>query len=135
MGVVHHSNYVNYYEMARTELMRDKGLTYREMEQRGIMLPVKEVNIDYIASAYYDDLLTIKIRLVEMPRVKITFEHEIYNQQGKLINRGRVVLVFVDAATRHVCRIPQWATAMFADEFDDDQPATDPSQTNPQIML
>ena len=59
MGVVHHSNYVNYYEVARTEMMRGRGLSYKEMEARGVMLPVREVQLNYLAPAYYDDLLTV----------------------------------------------------------------------------
>ena len=97
MGVVHHSNYVNYYEVARTEMMRGRGLSYKEMEARGVMLPVREVQLNYLAPAYYDDLLTVRIRIAERPGVKLRFEHEIYNEAGDLINTGTVVLVFVDA--------------------------------------
>lgn len=113
MGVVHHSNYVNYYEVARTEMMRAHGISYKEMEQRGVMLPVKEIHIDYLAPAYYDDLLTVKIRIDEKPGVKMRFEHETYNEEGRLINTGSVVLVFVDAATRRPVRAPEWFLAMF----------------------
>ena len=70
MGVVHHSNYVNYYEVARTEMMRGRGLSYKEMEARGVMLPVREVQLNYLAPAYYDDLLTVRIRIAERPGVK-----------------------------------------------------------------
>lgn len=113
MGVVHHSNYVNYYEVARTELMRQRGLTYKEMERRGVMLPVREVVINYIAPAYYDDLLTIKIRMVEEPKVKLTFDHEVYNEKEELINTGRVVLVFMNSETRKPCRAPKWFLDLF----------------------
>ena len=113
MGVVHHSNYVNYYEVARTELMRSRGLSYKEMEARGVMLPVKEVYMNYISPAYYDDLLTVRIKIAEKPTVKLTFEHEIYNEAGDLINTGRVVLVFVHADTRRPCRAPKWFLDLF----------------------
>jgi acyl-CoA thioester hydrolase len=113
MGVVHHSNYINYYEVARTEMMRESGLSYREMEERGIMLPVKEVSINYVASAYYDELLTIRISIPEKPGVKLTFDHEIFNEKGELINTARVVLVFVNAATRRPCRAPEWFLELF----------------------
>ncbi len=108
MGVVHHSNYINYYEVARTELLRGLGITYREMEARGVMLPVREVHIDYLAPARYDDLLTVRISMPEMPRVRMVFTHEIYTDSGKLVNRGSVTLVFVDAVTRRPCRAPRW---------------------------
>lgn len=113
MGVVHHSNYVNYYEVARTEMMRSRGISYREMEAMGVMLPVREVSMNYIAPAYYDDLLTVKIRVAERPGVKLTFDHEIYNEAGDKINTGRVVLVFVDAATRRPIRAPKWFLELF----------------------
>lgn len=113
MGVVHHSNYVNYYEVARTEMMRTCGLSYKEMEQRGVMLPVKEVCMNYISPAYYDDLLTVKIRLAEKPGVKLTFDHEIVNEAGELVNTGRVMLVFVNAETRRPVRAPQWFLELF----------------------
>lgn len=110
MGVVHHSNYVNYYEVARTELLRSLGLSYREMEERGVMLPVRAVEMNYIAPAHYDDLLTVKIELCEAPRVRVEFRHEVCNERGELLNTGRVVLACVDAATRRPCRAPEWFT-------------------------
>lgn len=113
MGVMHHSNYVNYYEVARTELMRDRGVSYREMEERGVMLPVKEVCLNYISPAYYDELLTVHTRIREKPGVKLEFEHEIFNEKNELINTGRVTLVFVNAGTRRPCRAPQWFLELF----------------------
>ncbi len=113
MGVVHHSNYVNYYEVARTEMMRERGLTYKEMEARGVMLPVHDIRITYLAPAHYDDLLTVKIRLAERPGVKLRFLHEVYNEAGELINTGEVVLVFVHADTRRPMRVPQWFLELF----------------------
>ncbi len=113
MGVVHHSNYINYYEVARTEMMRRSGISYRDMEERGVMLPVKEVNIDYIAPAYYDELLTIRITIAERPGVRLTFDHEVFNEKGELINTARVVLVFVNASTRRPCRAPEWFLELF----------------------
>lgn len=113
MGVVHHSNYVNYYEVARTELMREHGLSYKKMEARGVMLPVREVYMNYISPAYYDDLLTVRIRIVEKPGVKLTFDHEVYNEAGEKINTGRVVLVFMNAQTRRPCRAPEWFLELF----------------------
>lgn len=113
MGVVHHSNYVNYYEVARTEMMRERGISYKEMEQRGVMLPVREVNMKYIYPAYYDDVLTIKTHIPEKPGVKLTFTHEIYNEAGVLVNTGSVVLVFVDAVSRKPIRAPKWFMELF----------------------
>ena len=113
MGVMHHSNYVNCYESARTELLRERGISYREMEERGVMLPVRDVYMNYLSPAYYDDLLTVRIRVAEEPRVKLVFDHEIYNEAGELINTGKVVLVFVNAETRRPCRAPRWFLELF----------------------
>ena len=108
MGVVHHSNYVVYYEQARTEFLRSFGTTYREMEAAGVMMPVVEVAMQFLAPALYDDLLTVRIRLSELPKVRITFEHEVFNEAGTLLNTGKVVLAFMNSTTRRACRAPQW---------------------------
>lgn len=107
MGVVHHSNYVNYYEVARTEMLREFGTSYKELEQQGIMLPVHDVSMRFFAPAKYDDLLTVRIIMSELPGVKLTFDHEIYNQDGALLNKGRVVLVFINSESRRACRAPR----------------------------
>lgn len=117
MGVVHHSNYVTYYEEARTELLRTLGTTYRELEQSGVMLPVTEVTMKYYTPARYDDLLTVRIILREEPAAKMLFEHEIYNQDGQLINTGTVKLVYMNASTRRACRAPKWFLDVFAPFF------------------
>ena len=65
MGIVHHSNYIRFYEVARTEMLREFGTTYQEMEQAGVMLPVLDVQAHYISPAYDDDLLTIRVTLAE----------------------------------------------------------------------
>ena len=108
MGVVHHSNYVNFYESARTEMLRECGTTYREMEEAGVMLPVMEVTQKFYAPARYDDLLTVKLKLAELPKVRLVFDHQVYNEAGQLVNTGRVVLAFMDRETRRACRAPGW---------------------------
>ena len=77
------------------------------------MLPVRDVYMNYLSPAYYDDLLTFRIRVAEEPRVKLVFDHEIYNEAGELINTGKVVLVFVNAETRRPCRAPRWFLELF----------------------
>ena len=118
MGVVHHSNYVNYYEVARTEMLRAHGTTYKELEETGVMLPVHEVTMNYFAPALYDDLLTVRLTMRELPGVKMTFEHEILSEQGTLVNTGRVTLVFMNAETRRACRAPQWFLDLFRKYFE-----------------
>ena len=118
MGVVHHSNYVNYYEVIRTEMLRAHGTTYKTLESAGVMMPVREVKMNFFAPAHYDDLLTVKLTMNDPPGARMTFEHEISNEQGDLVNTGSVVLVFMNAATRKACRPPQWFKDVFAQYFD-----------------
>jgi len=108
MGVMHHSNYIVLYEKARTEWLRYMGLTYAEIERRGVMSPILEVHSKYIYPAFYDELLTARVILEEMPTARFTIHCEIYNEQGKMINKGYVVLGFINKETRRPCRIPQW---------------------------
>ncbi|MDR1154888.1 MAG: acyl-CoA thioesterase [Bacteroidales bacterium] len=107
MGYVYYGNYPLYYEVGRTEMLRSAGLSYRAMEEEGILLPVHSLSIKYMEPARYDDLLTLKVILKELPTAKIQFHYEIYNEQGKLLNTGETVLVFVDAQTRRPCRAPE----------------------------
>jgi len=108
MGVVHHANFVKYYEVARTEMLRHFGTTYREMEERGVMLPVLEVVSKYISPAYDDDLLTVRVTLAELPKVRIRFDYEIFRENGELINTGHALLAFVSAESRRPCRVPEY---------------------------
>ncbi len=118
MGVVHHSNYVNYYEVARTELLRGFGTTYKEMEQGGVMMPIREVQMKFIAPALYDDLLTVRITVSEVPAARMTFYHEVFNEKGDLLNTGTVVLAFMNQQTRRPTRAPEAFRALFAPYFE-----------------
>jgi acyl-CoA thioester hydrolase len=96
MNVVYYGNYAQYFEVARAESIRNLGFTYKEMEAEGVMMPVVEMQTKYLRPAHYDDLLTIKTIMREMPiDHKIRFEHEVYNQEKKLLTLGKVVLYFV----------------------------------------
>lgn len=107
MGVVYYGVYPRYYEIGRTEMIRELGLTYKEIEASNILLPARSLNINYLKSAYYDDLLTIRTIVETIPKVKFPIKTEIYNQQNELINTGQVVLVFFDAVANKPCRIPE----------------------------
>jgi acyl-CoA thioester hydrolase len=108
MNVVYHGNYVQYFEVGRTESIRQLGFTYKDMEAMGIIMPIVEVHAKYLRPAHYDDLLTIKTILKELPNdYKIEFHQEIYNQSKKLITVGRVVLYFIDAKTKEKTTMPQ----------------------------
>ena len=117
MGVVHHSNYVNFYESARTEMLREFGTTYKILEESGVMLPVKSVTMEFFTPGHYDDMLTVRIFLRELPAAKMVFDHEIYNEAGELVNKGIVVLAYMNAATRRAMRAPAWFLELFKPYF------------------
>lgn len=107
MGVVYHGNYATYCEIARVEFFRELGIPYKKMEEQGIILPVTELNLKFHQPAYYDELLTIRTTLREVPRgVRITFNYEIYNESEILLTTGFSILAFIDAKTRKPMRCP-----------------------------
>lgn len=108
MGVVYYGNYAQYFEMGRTEWLRKYGISYRWMEDNGIMLPVVELQVKYKKSARYDDILSVHTKLVKLPSVKIEFEYEIYNQQNELLTTGYTSLVFVDMKTNRPTHAPDY---------------------------
>lgn len=108
MGVVHHSNYIVYYEEARVEALRSWGLSYDDMEKQGIISPILEVGSKYIQPAYFDDLLTVRVIVEEVPMVRLKVRYELYNEAGTLINTGHTWLGFLDGQTRRPCRAPEY---------------------------
>jgi|TARA_R110000868_G_scaffold55933_11_gene173656 acyl-CoA thioester hydrolase len=99
MGVVYHGNYAQYFEMGRVEWLRNLGISYKWMEDNGVMLPVVSLNINYKKPARYDDLLTIKTILKSQSTVKIEFDYEILNEKQELLTIANSILVFVDMKT------------------------------------
>jgi acyl-CoA thioester hydrolase len=107
MNVVYHANYATYFEVARTESIRQLGLTYREMEDMGLVMPVVEINIKYMRPARYDDLITVRTQLRELPQQHaVTFHQDIFNEAGKMITSGFVTLFFMDATTKQKTQMP-----------------------------
>ena len=108
MGIVHHSNYVKFFEVARTEWLRAAGLTYAEMERRGVMMPIVEVQVKYRQPAYYDELITVRAEVCEKPMARMTFRYEVRGEDGRDIASGLTTLGFIDKETRRPQRAPQW---------------------------
>lgn len=107
MNVVYHANYITYFEVARTEAIRELGFTYREMEAMGVEMPVTEIIVRYLRSAQYDDLLTVRTQLRTLPENHhIDFYQEIFNEKGKLITSGKVILFFLDKKTKKRSKMP-----------------------------
>ena len=107
MSFVYYGVYAQYYEVGRVELLRSMGLSYKEIEEMGYNLPVVNMNINYKKPAFYDDELTIRTTIKELPSAKITFDYEIFNDAGDLLNVGEVILVFVDKETGKPCFAPE----------------------------
>lgn len=99
MRVVYHGNYAQYFEVGRVEWLRNKGVSYKWMEENGIMLPVVSLTMNYKKPARYDELLTLKTILKNQSTVKIEFDYELYNEKQELLTTGNSVLVFVDMKT------------------------------------
>ena len=106
MGFAYYGNYAEYYEVGRVEALRGIGLSYKELEDDGIMLPVYTFSIKYLKPALYDDVITIKTTIPEMPQARIRFEYECYNEKGELLNTGETTLVFIDKETKRPCGAP-----------------------------
>ena len=107
MGVVYHGHYAQFYEMGRVEAMRQLGDVYKDMEAIGIIMPVTDLHSRFLRPARYDDLITVKTILKELPlHHKVIFHHEIYNEQGELLNTGDITLYFIEAATMKRTEMP-----------------------------
>jgi acyl-CoA thioester hydrolase len=105
MGYLYYGNYAQYYEIGRVELIRSLGVTYKDMEEKmGIMMPVMSMEVRYLRPLFYDNLVKIRTTLKELPGDVIDFHVELYNEEGKLANGGKVRLCFVDIQTKK--RVP-----------------------------
>ncbi len=108
MGFVYYGNYPQYYEVGRADAMRLLGMTYKEMEERGVVMPIARMEIKYIRPAIYDDLLTIKTIVPRMPTSRMHFDYEIFNETGMLLNKGTTILAFLNKETGKPCPAPEW---------------------------
>jgi acyl-CoA thioester hydrolase len=110
MGVVYHGNYAQYFEMGRVEWLRNLGVSYKWMEENGVMLPVVSLEINFKKPARYDDLLRVKTILKSQTTVKIEFDYEIYNELNQLLTTGYSMLVFVDMKTGRPILPPKYVS-------------------------
>ncbi len=118
MGYLHHGNYALFFEEGRTELLRGFGLSYRKMEDDGILLPLREMNIRYIKPVLYDDEVVIETRLIQRPTAKLEFEYFMKNVSGEILSEAKTTLVFTDARTRKVIRAPKYFLDLISSYFD-----------------
>ena len=120
MGYVYYGNYATYFEVARVETMRAFGISYKTLEDDGIMMPVLDYKSKYVRPAKYDDLLTITIFIKSMPTARILFEYEVKNEEGVLLNVAETTLVFVDMKTGKPCVVPPNFKSMLQPFFENE---------------
>ena len=108
MGVVYHGNYAQYLEVARVEWLRSIDISYKKMEEEGVMLPVVNLNINFKKPALYDELITIKTTMRETPTVKIIIDQELFNEKDELISNSSITLVFVDMKSKRPIICPEY---------------------------
>ena len=106
MGYVYYGNYAEYLEVARVEMLRSVGISYRELEEQGVMLPVRELRITYHKPARYDDEITVRTELRTEPNVRIVFHYAIVNADGVLLTEAETTLVFIDAQSGRPRTVP-----------------------------
>lgn len=107
MGYCYYGNYAAYFEVARVEALRELGMSYKQMEEDGIAMPVLEYQIKYFKPAFYDDEIRIETIITEMPQYRIYFTYKSYNTKNELINEAKTSLVFVSKTTGKPCMAPE----------------------------
>jgi len=107
MGVVYYGNYGRLLEIGRTEMIREMGMPYKELEQSGVVMPVYSVESRYRSVLKYDELITIETTVKDLPAARIEFYHRIFNEEGTLAHEAKVVLVFLDTKTNRPTRAPK----------------------------
>lgn len=107
MGYVYHGNYASFYHAARTDFLREKGISEKQMELDGIIMPVISLNQCFVKPVRFDELITIRTYVEKMTQTRLVFRFEIFNDQQQLVNRADSTVVFVDSASRKPLRAPQ----------------------------
>ena len=121
IGIVHHSNYIRYFECGRSDMMAKYGLPIEKIEEDGVMLPVVSVECRYKRSAVMGDVIKVVSRIDKVPLAKLVVKSYVYNQKGELLVEGAVTLGFIDSATRHPVRCPEKLAEIIAANIDNDK--------------
>lgn len=107
MGYVYYANYAIYFEVARVEALRQLGISYKKLEEEGIMLPVINYSVDFLKPAFYDEELTIKTVIKEMPMARIKFYYEVKNVKNEIVCNAETTLVFINKKNNRPCAAPK----------------------------
>ena len=103
MGYMYYGNYAQFYEVGRVEMLRSLGMTYKSMEESGIIMPVLDLKCKFIKPALYDEEITVQVTMAKMPSLRIHFAYQLYNERQELINIGETTLVFIDMKRNKPC--------------------------------
>lgn len=117
MGFCYYGNYAQYFEVARVELLRSLGISYKEMEDEGILLPVTHFSVNYLKPAFYDDEITVMCTINKMPGVRITFHYESINAKNEKINEAVTDLIFLNQRLNKPVKPPQYILDSFKPHF------------------
>lgn len=117
MGIVHHSNYIRYFECGRMAMLEEVGLPMHKIEESGIMLPIISVECKYKYPAKLGDRLKVVTYFTELPRARFTVMSEVYNQEGRLLVEGSVSMGFIDSMTRRPVRCPESLLNLFTEHL------------------
>jgi acyl-CoA thioester hydrolase len=118
MGYVYYGNYASYYEVGRVEAMRAIGFSYSRMEADGVMMPVLENHSRFLKPGKYDENLTIKTSIKEMPGIRIRFHYDIYNEDEEMIHQGETLLTFLRTDNHRPCRPPSYLLEVLKPYFE-----------------
>ena len=117
MGFMHHSNYLKFFENARISWLRELGVSYKKMEEDGIVMPVVSSNLKHIKPSFFDDQLFIEVYLTKPPKASIDFIYNVYNQNRDLICKGSTRLAFLNSKSQRPIRCPGFLSSLFAESF------------------
>jgi len=117
MGFVYYGNYPTFYEIGRVEAMRALGFSYRKLEESGIMMPVLECKSKYLMPAKYDEMIQLRTTITSLPKVKIYFTYEIFNEEEKLIHTAETILAFINKSSFKPCRVPNEIVTLLTPYF------------------
>ncbi len=119
MGVVYHTHYLDFFEVGRTEALRDVGIRYRDLEDEGIIMPVVEVEVQYHGPAHYDDLLRVDVHFEHPPTVRVPIDYTVRRDgEDEVLVSGHTTLCFMDTARRRPTQAPAAVRDAFAAVLD-----------------
>jgi acyl-CoA thioester hydrolase len=108
MQFLHHAKYIEYFEVARTEMLRCYGLPYKTIEDNGFEMPVMEISIKYKNAAFYDEMLTVEASVATIDSPKVHIDYKVFKENGLLAAEGYSVLAFIKTASKKACRPPEF---------------------------